>query len=144
MTQTTVTTMIDAPIAKVFPLIADGSKNVNVVPHITKVEYLSEQTTGVGAKFRETRLMNGRESTTELEITEYVENEMVRFIADEGGTIWDSLFTFSEENGQTRMKLVMEARAYKFMAKIFNPLIKGMVKKAIESDMQAVKAYCES
>ena len=40
--------------------------------------------------------------------------------------------------------MVMDANAYKLAAKLFNPMIKGMIKRFIEQDMDAVKAYCEA
>jgi len=46
------------------------------VPGITSVEFLSETRSGVGTRFRETRVMNGREATVELEVTEFVENDL--------------------------------------------------------------------
>ncbi len=143
MTQTTVITRINTSVEKIFSVIADCSQFSKAVPHIIKVEYLSENTTGLGTRFRETRLMGKREMSTELEVTEYSENEYVRMLSDQGGTIWDTLFTVTNHEGQTNLKVVMDARAYKFLARIFNPLIKGMIKKAIEGDMDALKAYCE-
>ena len=49
----------------------------------------------------------------------------------------------AESEGQTLLTMAMDARAYKFLPRLLNPLIKGMVKKAIEADMDSVKAYCE-
>ena len=144
MSQTTVKTTINASVETVFSVIADCSQFSKAVPHIIKVEYLSENTTGLGARFRETRLMGKREMSTELKVTEYSNNEYVRMVSDQGGTIWDTLFTVSDNEGQTNLKVVMDARAYKFLARIFNPLIKGMIKKAIVGDMDSVKAYCEN
>ena len=37
----------------------------------------------------------------------------------------------------------LDARAYKLLPKLMNPLIEGMIQKAVEKDMDAVKAYCE-
>jgi len=37
----------------------------------------------------------------------------------------------------------MDAHARKFLPKVINPLIKGMVKKTIKNDMVFVKTYCE-
>jgi len=37
----------------------------------------------------------------------------------------------------------MEARSYKLIPKIMNPLIKRMIKKMIEIDMDFVKVFCE-
>jgi hypothetical protein len=88
--------------------------------------------------------MNGREASTELEVTELKENEMIRLVSDAGGTIWDSVFSVQEKDGGTELVLEMEARPYKLLAKLATPLMKGFMKKALEKDMVATKEYCES
>ena len=144
MTQTTITRTIDAPLEDVFNTVADISQFSEAIPHIIKVEFLTESKTGVGTRFRETRVMKGKEVATELEVTEYVENDHVRMVADSHGTVWDSLFTVRSENGKTSLTLIMEARAYQFLPRLMNPLIKGMVAKAVGMDMDMVKAHCEN
>ena len=39
--------------------------------------------------------------------------------------------------------MVMEATPLTFAARLMVPLMKGMVRKAIAADMDAVKVYCE-
>ena len=78
-----------------------------------------------------------------MEVTEFSNNDHIRLVSDAGGTTWDSLFTVQEQNGHTLLKLQMEARPHKLLAKLVTPLMKRFVKKAIEKDMNAVKAYCE-
>lgn len=134
---------VHAPVDRVFRTVSEIENFARALPHIVKVEFLSEMRTGQGTRFRETRLMNGREAITTLEVTEYVENDHVRLVADAGGTIWDTVFSVTEENGATRLEMVMEARPHRFLARIFNFFIRGMVQKAIESDMDGVKTYCE-
>ena len=108
------------------------------------VEFLTEQRKGVGTRFRETRLMGKRKGSAELEVTEYVENERIRLVSDQGGTIWDTVFTVQPAaEGGVELKMVMDANAYKLLAKLLNPLIKGVIAKFIEKDMDAVKSYCE-
>ena len=80
----------------------------------------------------------------ELEVTEYVENDRVRIVADTHGSVWDSVFTVSPVEGGTRLDLVMEATARDIKAKMANTLMKGMLQKALEQDLDAVKAYCEA
>jgi carbon monoxide dehydrogenase subunit G len=143
MTATIVTRRIDAPVSKVFETVAQIENFSKALPHITKVEFLTDSHVGVGTRFRETRLMDGREGTTELEVTEYVEDEHVRIISDTHGTVWDTLFTVRAAEGQTELEMVMDARAYKLLPKLVNPLIKNAIKNAIEKDLDAVKAYCE-
>ena len=144
MTTTTVTRSIAASPETVFDAIAHIQNFSKICTDIVDVEFLSEQTKGVGTRFRETRMMGKGKAATELEVTEYEPHSRVRMVSDAGGTIWDTVFTVKPQGSDAvELKLVMEARAYKLLAKLFNPLIKGMVQKAIEKDMDAVKAHCE-
>ena len=57
---------------------------------------------------------------------------------------WDTVFTVAAgRDGNTRLMLVMEATPLTLPARLMVPLMKGMVRKAIAADMDAVKAYCE-
>ena len=134
---------INAPVDRVFETIARIENFSQAIEHITNVEFLTEQKHGVGTRFRETRLMNGKEQSVELEVTEYAENDRVRLVSDAGGTIWDTVFTVSEQEGGTLLTMHMDAKAYKLLARLMNPMIMGMVRKAVEKDMDAVKAHCE-
>jgi carbon monoxide dehydrogenase subunit G len=143
MTQTVVSRTIKAPVEKVFDTVAHIDRFSKVVENIIRVEYVTEQKRGVGTRFRETRRMNGQELTVELAVTEYVENKRVRLVSDMQGTVWDTSFTVAPSGQGTTLTMTMEARAYKLMAKLINPLIKGMVRKGIEKDLDAVKHFCE-
>jgi flavorubredoxin len=123
--------------------VSDIRQLAKALPHIVRFEFLAEVPARVGTRFRETRLMNGKEYTTELEVTEFLENDRIRIVADSHGTIWDTLFTVQPANGQTLFSMTMEGKAYKWTAKIINCLIRGMVQKGVERDMDLVKAYCE-
>ena len=144
MTRTIVSRQISAPAATVFDTVAHIENFSKAVPGIVNIEFLTESRTGVGTKFKETRVMKGREATVELEVTEYEPNQRIRIVSDTHGTVWDTVFTVAESAGQTQLEMVMDANAYKLLSKLMNPLIKGMIQKAIEGDMDAVKAYCES
>lgn len=143
MSRIKITKTINAPVGFVFRTISDIQKFSEAVPDIINIEMLSNNTSGVGTRFRETRLMNGKEVSTELEVTEYEENKLIRLFADSHGTVWDSLFRVKERGGKTELVLVMEANAYKLMPKLINLLMKKIMKRAIEKDMDAVKQFCE-
>ena len=87
--------------------------------------------------------MKGRESTSTLEVTEYEPPTAVRLVSDEGGTIWDTIFTVTPQGDGSLLNMNMEARPYKLTAKLFTPLIMRMIKNAIEADMEGIKAHCE-
>lgn len=132
MTQFTATRSINAPIDLVFKTVSDINVFSKVVPDIIKIEFLSDVQSGVGTRFRETRLMNGKEATTELELTEFVENDHVRYVTDSHGTVWDTVMSVKTVNNKTELSMVMDAIPHKFMQKMMIPMIKGMVSKALE------------
>ena len=143
MANVTVTRRIDAPADAVFRNVAHIEQFSRAVPHILRVEFLTEVKSGVGARFRETRMMMGREASTELEVTEYVENERVRIASEAGGTLWDTVFTVAPDGEGTELKMVMDAKPLTVGARMTLPLVIGAVRKAVEQDMDSVKAFCE-
>ncbi len=143
MKSITCSRLIHAPVSSVFEVIAHIDRYSEAIPDILNVEFLTEKKRGAGVRFRETRQMGKREAATELEITEYVENDHVRYVSDSHGSVWDSTFTVKPEGDGTRLELKMDARAHKFISGIFNRLIRGMIAKAVDKDVDSVKAYCE-
>jgi hypothetical protein len=143
MTRTQVIRTIDAPLDAVFDTVAGIENLPTVIPDVIGIEFLSDSKAGVGTRFRETRTMNGKESVTELEVTECVQGERIRMVADSHGTIWDSVFTVRGAGARTELVLTMDARAKKLFASLLNPALKGLIKKGLEKHMDAVKEYCE-
>ncbi|MFK8113150.1 MAG: SRPBCC family protein [Rubripirellula sp.] len=143
MGQISVTKVIQAPPAIVFQAIADVPNLSNAVPYIKEIEILSDTQSGVGTRFRETRVMHGKEYITVLEVTEYSQDDHVRMVADEGGTVWDSLFQLIPRGDGTRLEMTMESRPYKWTSKIVTPLIQSIVQRGVEVNMDCVKKYCE-
>ena len=80
MSQTFVSLDINAPVEAVFAALANIETFPDRAEAIAAVEFLSDQKHGVGTRFRETRIMNGREAVAELEVTEQVENERIRMV----------------------------------------------------------------
>ena len=134
---------IDAGIDEVFDVVAHIENFRKALPHITNVEFLTEQQRGVGTRFRETRMMGKREATTELEVREYEAPNVVRLVSDTGGTVWDTSFRLTGTTARTVLSMEMDAIPHTLMARLSLPLIGRFVANALEKDMDAVKAYCE-
>lgn len=143
MSPIVVTREINAPIDVVFRTVAHIEEFAKVQPQIVDVAFLTEQRTGVGTQFRETRMMKGKEAETELEVTEYRINESIRLIADSHGAVWDTVFEVSTQGDKTLLTMTMEARPYQFMQRLMLPLIRSMICKLVVKDMDRVKLYCE-
>ena len=132
MTRFTATRSINARIDLVFKTISDINNFSKSIPDVINVEFLSDVKSGVGTRFRETRLMKGKEAMTELEVTEFVENDHVRYVTDSHGTVWDTVMNAKAVDDKTDLTLIMDARPHKFMQKKVVPMIKGMISKALE------------
>ncbi len=144
MSTTIVKRSIAAPVDVVFRAVADVNQFSQALQHIVKVEFLSETKTGLGTRFRETRLLHGKENTTELHVTEFVENDHVRLVADSQGTVWDTVFTVRPADEKTLLTMRMDAHSKSLATRALVFLISGLVRRAIEKDLDAVKAFCES
>jgi len=55
---------IRAPVSVVFTAVTDIADLPNTNPDFVGIEFLTEQTSGIGTRFRETRTMNGKEDVT--------------------------------------------------------------------------------
>lgn len=138
------TRLVQAPVARVFDVIAHIENFQKAVPGIVGVEFLSETRSGVGTRFRETRRMGKREAACDLEVIEYEPEQHIRVVSKAGGTVWDTVFRVASKGDGTELSMVMDDKPYKLLARLFTPLIRPMVRKAVEKDMDDVKRYCES
>ncbi len=136
---------IAAPASVVFATLTDIREYAKAVPHIVEHEFLTHGEIGPGTRFRETRLMNGKRMSNELEVKEFVPHCRARLVADAGGTIWDTVYDLEEvEIGKTHLTLTMHARAYRLLPKLLNPMIMRFISKAVATDMDHVKSHCET
>ena len=148
MSRVNVSGIIEAPPEEVWGALSDIGNLPNRDEPVQKIEFLSPQKSGAGTRFRETRSMGSRTVETELEITESVPNESIRFVSDAGSTIWDTVYRCHPEGApsgsSTRLEIDMEARPYKLRARLMNLLIMPMVRKGMTKHLKDLKTYCES
>lgn len=136
--------VIHAPQEVVFSRVAEPGNFVAANDRIIDVEILSAIRSGVGTRFCEKRSMGNKTSESVLEITEYERDQRVRFVCDQGGTVWDTVYTLAEHDQACTLRLVMDARPHQFWARLMTPLIMGWIKRAIDEDLDGIKSYCES
>ncbi len=143
MPKIVVTEQIESSPPAVFDAVANLENLPTAIPMIQRIEFLGDQKSGVGTRFRETRLMGKSEHITELEVTELVENEHVRMVSDTHGTVWDSVFTVKPDGESTTLEIAMDARGHRMFARAMNFLLQGLFKKGLQSHIAAVKEHCE-
>ena len=142
MRWTSVRTINAAP-DRVFRAVGDPEEFQKAIPGGSSVEYLTAGHSGVGTKFRSTRLVKGKPQSFEQEVTEFVAGERVRMVNVTHGTLWDSTFSVRPGDGGSVLTLAMDAVTDRLLARVMTRLIARMVQKALDQDMDAVKAYCE-
>ncbi len=138
---------IAAPVDIVFDVFSDGVNLQDRIDGITKVEILSDVKQGVGTRWRETRIMFGRAATEEMEISAFQPNKSYDVVAASHGAHYHTRYTFSAKDGGTQVDMVFSAKAVSLAARLMTPLaflMKGATQKALEADMDALKALCEN
>jgi hypothetical protein len=142
-----ITTQVDAPPDVVFDVAADLANAADHIDGITKIEMLTDGPIGVGMKFRETRVMFGREHTEEMEVTAFNRPTSYTVEATSCGCHFASTFRFTPKDGGTEMVLDTKSKPLSLFAKIMSPLsglMMGAMKKAMEQDMFGVKQVAEA
>ncbi len=143
MVQVRTKTTIQAPAEVIFDTISNIGQLPETSPDVLSVEFLTESTSGVGTRFRETRRMKNKEIVTELEVTEYDPPSGVRMVADSHGTVWDTRFFVTPVPGGAELVIDMDCRAHKLLPRLLNPLLKGMFERGMKKHLEQLKAYCE-
>ncbi len=137
---------IAAPPEQVFALITDFSRAAETISGIKKLEVLTDEPTGVGTRFRETREMMGREATEEMEIVEFVPGSHYVVQANSCGCLIRSTIRCAPTPAGTEFSMSMDAKPVTFFAKVMSPLGKlmaGSMKKCIEQDLDDVEQAIE-
>ena len=131
----------------VFAIASDFANAPGRIKGITKLELLTPGPVGVGTRFRETRVMFGKEATEEMTIVAFDPPRSYEFSAQSCGSAYRTTFRFTPEAGGTRIDFEFHARAVSFVAKLFTPLfwlMKGMLRKCVDKDIEDLKKAAEA
>ncbi|MGV8896855.1 MAG: SRPBCC family protein [Rhodoglobus sp.] len=140
--------VVDAAPEKVFAVFSNLDTFASEVPGIAKVEILagpSQMTTGT--KWRETRLMFGKEATEEMWVTAIEQDASYVVEAESHGTHYRSEYFFTPVGSSTRVQMTFEGRPLTFGASVGSILMvffAGATKNALRNDMLELKRVCEA
>ena len=130
------------PPKEVFDFIAASDNAPKIVPSVTSMVKLTEGPVRVGTRYRETRLMSGKEHQAELEIVEFepTQKYAMRNVTDGIETVYR--YNFQPERDGTRIDLVCEVKA-KGIKKLMLPMIVSILKKEDGDHLQRLKKVLE-
>ncbi|MBI5763500.1 MAG: SRPBCC family protein [Planctomycetes bacterium] len=147
MTQMQMTTHVKADPVKTFDAFADFPRAAEMVRGIKRVELLTNGPVGKGTRFKETRIMFGKEATETMEVSAFERGKLYTLSCTSCGVAWSSTFRFTPDAGGTRVDLEMVCKPLTFFAKLMSPLGKlmaGSMKKCIEGDINDVRTFVET
>lgn len=139
---------IDAPPERVFAAASDVRRAPEFINAITKIEVLTPGEVGAGTRFRETRVMFGKEATEEMTFAVFDPPRSYTMTADSHGCFYESVFAFTPERGGTRLDFSFRGEpkttGMKILSAVMLPLLKGTMIKTMRRDLDDLKAYVES
>ncbi len=139
--------IIKASKENVWNAITDIEGATQRISCIKKIEILNKPTEGlIGLKWKETRLMFGKESTETMWITEATEFKNYNTQAENCGCIYKSYVKMEEVEGGIELSMSFESIPKTITAKIMSPLMflmGGMIKKAFLKDINEIKKSLE-
>lgn len=142
----TATKTVDAPRERVFDVFADIAAVEDRVEGITKVDILSDVRSGLGTRWRETRVMMGKEATEEMEMVEFSPPSRYVVTAASRGNEYRSVYDFADKGTGTEVTMVFEGTPVSLGAKLMAPLMllfAGASRKMLEADMDDLAKVCE-
>ncbi len=140
-------TTLDAAPERVFEAFTDLARGPERIQAIKRLEVLTPGPLRVGTRFRETRLMFGKEATEEFEVTELEANRLYSTACDSCGVRFGMRFEFHPEGAGTRIDMRVDTEPHTFFAKLMSPLSGMMLKscvKAFEADVADLRKVCEA
>lgn len=134
---------IRAPVNRVFQTLARAEEFTRAVPEIARIEFLSESQYGVGTRFRETRTVQGRTASVDLEICEQLEDQLLRLESQVAGAKWRTLFSLHPQGPEVELRMALEAIPNSLLARLLMPQLLFFVGAGIRTDLECVRDYCE-
>ncbi|MFG0260700.1 MAG: SRPBCC family protein [Phycisphaerales bacterium JB041] len=143
-----VSTRIEASPAKVYGVVTDLPSAADRIKGIKSLEVLTEGEFGVGTRFRETRVMFGKEATEEMEIIDVVPGERYTTEAESCGCRYESVISVVPDGDGSRLTMSFDSTPLTFFGRVMSavmwPLLKGSMRKAISADLADIKRAVEA
>ena len=127
---------------EVFDFITTADNAPKVVSSVKSMVKLTEGPVRVGTRYRETRLMQGKEQSAELEVVAHEPNQKYAMKNTTEGIETVYSYTIRPEANGTRVDLVCEVKAGG-VKKLMLPLVVSILKKEDGDHLQRLKKAME-
>jgi len=147
------TDTIDADPEAVFATLAHGGRHGDALPEVESVEFVSDKTEGVGARFRETRKLTVAQAQffkllglyrNVIECTEFEPFRRVRYVSHGAGAQWHSIYTLTPlGDDRTQVELRLETRPRNLLGRWLPHILRDPLQEASGKDLKAIKHHIE-
>ena len=132
----------------VFQILTNMEKYPEVVSGITNIDVLTDGPVGLGTKFKETRVVFGREANEVMEFTEFEPPNRYVLEANSHGSHYRTVHEIKPNaTGGTDLTLEFIATPVNIIAKVMSvvmmPLFKKAMVRCLEQDLEDVKNHAE-
>lgn len=142
----TLTRRVNAPIDRVFAVLTELERAPERISSIKRLEIITPGPVGRGTKFRETRMMFGKEATETMEITDVQPGKSMTISAGSCGAVFTTTFQLSREGSGTLIEQVTSCTPVSLFAKLMTPISMLMMKpmkKMMQRDLDDIAASIE-
>jgi uncharacterized membrane protein len=136
---------INRPVAEVFEFISDLSNGPKMNEDIISVEKLTDGPISVGSKFKEAKMIRGRNAEATIEVVQYKPSEAFSAQSEANGLKVIYHYQMSEStDGGTYVHFKCEVKTSGIIMSLTKPLIVKMLKQEDGDHLKSVKQVMES
>lgn len=136
------TEWINASAETIFPKLHEEETAKQIMPGIQVYKKIGDGPVGMGTRFHETRVVNGREASNEIYVSAFDPPNTYAATSEHSGIKATYTYKLSAENDGTRVTLVADVDAGG-LRKLFIPLVVRMMKKEDSDHLTRLKAVIE-
>ena len=144
----TVSEKISAPRERIWNIITDIDTWSDTISGIVAVEVINRPESGVvGLKWRETRVMFGKEAVETMWISAAEPNSWYETAAENHGALYSTRLSLEDSSDGVTLTMTFSSRATTFVSKLMSImgfLFKGTMRKLLQEDLADVRRAAES
>jgi carbon monoxide dehydrogenase subunit G len=138
----TLSTQIAATPDVVFDFMTNPDNAAKIMQNVTKMETLTPGPLGVGARYRETRRIQGKEQQTELTVVAYDPPHRYAVASEQSGIRVTYNYQLASHGQGTRIDLTADVTAGG-LKKLVAPIVMAMLKKEDGGHLEQLKKAVE-
>jgi carbon monoxide dehydrogenase subunit G len=128
---------------QIFQFLTDPCNAPRISPNIQSLEQITSGPIGMGTRFRETRIMNGKPAQAELEIVEYAPPRAYAMRNTTDGIETVYRYTLTRAGSATEVQLAATVNAGG-LKKLMAPIVLNILKKEDGDHLKRLKKLLES